>query len=211
MEFVNVIVDISHEKLDRIFQYRIPEELQGKISTGMQVQVPFGMGNRTIKGYVTGVTDVPDYPVEKIKPVTGLVDGAVPAESELIALAAWMKEFYGSTMNQALKTVLPVKQEVSSRQEKCIVLAIPREEAEQLLKEVLHKNFRAKARLLAGLLDHDGKLSSKEAADLKITSSVIQGLERDGAVRQISRVQYRNPFAGKFEQTGIQRTLTEEQ
>ena len=134
MEFVNVIVDISHEKLDRIFQYRIPEELQGKISTGMQVQVPFGMGNRTIKGYVTGVTDVPDYPVEKIKPVTGLVDGAVPAESELIALAAWMKEFYGSTMNQALKTVLPVKQEVSSRQEKCIVLAIPREEAEQLLK-----------------------------------------------------------------------------
>ena len=75
MEFVNVIVDISHEKLDRIFQYRIPEELQGKISTGMQVQVPFGMGNRTIKGYVTGVTDVPDYPVEKIKPVTGLVDG----------------------------------------------------------------------------------------------------------------------------------------
>ena len=199
MEFVNVIVDISHEKLDRIFQYRIPEELQGKISTGMQVQVPFGMGNRTIKGYVTGVTDVPDYPVEKIKPVTGLVDGAVPAESELIALAAWMKEFYGSTMNQALKTVLPVKQEVSSRQEKCIVLAIPREEAEQLLKEVLHKNFRAKARLLAGLLDHDGKLSSKEAADLKITSSVIQGLERDGVVRQISRVQYRNPFAGKFE------------
>ena len=114
-------------------------------------------------------------------------------------------------MNQALKTVLPVKQEVSSRQEKCIVLAIPREEAEQLLKEVLHKNFRAKARLLAGLLDHDGKLSSKEAADLKITSSVIQGLERDGVVRQISRVQYRNPFAGKFEQTGIQRTLTEEQ
>ena len=211
MEFVNVIVDISHEKLDRIFQYRIPEELQGKISTGMQVQVPFGMGNRTIKGYVTGVTDVPDYPVEKIKPVTGLVDGAVSAESELIALAAWMKEFYGSTMNQALKTVLPVKQEVSSRQEKCIVLAIPREEAEQLLKEVLHKNFRAKARLLAGLLDHEGKLSSKEAADLKITSSVIQGLERDGVVRQISRVQYRNPFAGKFEQTGIQRTLTEEQ
>ena len=122
-----------------------------------------------------------------------------------------MKEFYGSTMNQALKTVLPVKQEVSSRQEKCIVLAIPREEAEQLLKEVLHKNFRAKARLLAGLLDHDGKLSSKEAADLKITSSVIQGLERDGVVRQISRVQYRNPFAGKFEQTGVQRTLTEEQ
>ena len=27
MEFVNVIVDISHEKLDRVFQYRVPPEL----------------------------------------------------------------------------------------------------------------------------------------------------------------------------------------
>ncbi len=117
MEYANVIVDISHEKLDRMFQYRIPEEHQGKINTGMQVQFPFGNGNRTMKGYVVGVTDVPDYPVEKIKPVTGLMDGGVRAESELIALAAWMKEFYGSTMNQALKTVLPVKQE-SGRERK---------------------------------------------------------------------------------------------
>lgn len=38
----------------------------------------------------------------------------------------------------------------------------------------------------------------RKQQDLKITSSVIQGLERDGVVRQISRVQYRNPFAGKF-------------
>ena len=127
MEFVNVIVDISHEKLDRIFQYRIPEELQGKISTGMQVQVPFGMGNRTIKGYVTGVTDVPDYPVEKIKPVTGLVDGAVPAESELIALAAWMKEHYGGTMIQALKTVLPVKKKEKIRQKRTVHLLLDEE------------------------------------------------------------------------------------
>ena len=28
MEYANVIVDISHEKLDRVFQYRIPEHLK---------------------------------------------------------------------------------------------------------------------------------------------------------------------------------------
>ena len=28
--FADVIVDIQHEKLDKIFQYRIPEELAGK-------------------------------------------------------------------------------------------------------------------------------------------------------------------------------------
>ena len=27
--FANIIVDITHEKLDRIFQYRIPSHLEG--------------------------------------------------------------------------------------------------------------------------------------------------------------------------------------
>ena len=35
MEFVNVIVDISHEKVDRVFQYRIPKWLQGSMQAGM--------------------------------------------------------------------------------------------------------------------------------------------------------------------------------
>ena len=29
--FANIIVDISHEKVDRPFQYRIPDALQGEL------------------------------------------------------------------------------------------------------------------------------------------------------------------------------------
>lgn len=36
-------------------------------------------------------------------------------ESRLIALAAWMKETYGSTMIQAFKTVLPVKDKIRAK------------------------------------------------------------------------------------------------
>ena len=43
MEYASVIVDISHEKLDRVFQYRVPKELQNRLQAGMQVEVPFGM------------------------------------------------------------------------------------------------------------------------------------------------------------------------
>lgn len=35
MKFANIIVDISLEKLDRTFQYRVPEELQGILKEGM--------------------------------------------------------------------------------------------------------------------------------------------------------------------------------
>ena len=47
-EYANIIIDISHESVDRTFQYRIPEELQGKIQVGQQVRIPFGQGNRPV-------------------------------------------------------------------------------------------------------------------------------------------------------------------
>ena len=106
-EYANIIVDISHEKLDKTFQYRIPEILRDKITVGMQVKIPFG--SRTLKGYVVELTDEAEFAVDKIRELKGIVTDGVAIESQLIALAAWMKKNYGATMNQALKTVLPVK------------------------------------------------------------------------------------------------------
>ncbi len=48
--FANIIIDITHEKLDKIFQYRIPPSLEETLSVGMEVLVPFGRGNRLTKG-----------------------------------------------------------------------------------------------------------------------------------------------------------------
>ena len=58
--FANVIIDISHEKLDKTFQYRIPEHMLGVLSIGMQVLVPFGSGGRTLHGYVVDITKEPE-------------------------------------------------------------------------------------------------------------------------------------------------------
>ena len=40
--FADIIIDIKHEKLDKIFQYRIPDRLENELKTGMEVIVPFG-------------------------------------------------------------------------------------------------------------------------------------------------------------------------
>ena len=50
--YANIIIDISHEKVDRPFQYKIPEALLGRLEIGQCVSVPFGMGSRLRKGYV---------------------------------------------------------------------------------------------------------------------------------------------------------------
>ena len=116
--YANIIVDISHEKVDKTFQYLVPEELEGQLLEGMRVQVPFG--NRRLTGYIIELTDIPEYEVSKIKPVLSVIRDSVAIESQLIALAAWLRKNYGGTMNQALKTVLPVKRSQPNRQRACM-------------------------------------------------------------------------------------------
>ena len=72
MKFADVIVDISAQQLDRKFQYRIPTMLEQSIRPGVQVEAPFGKGNRTVVGYVIRVTDKPDYELEKMKFIQGI-------------------------------------------------------------------------------------------------------------------------------------------
>ena len=55
MKYANIIVDISLEKLDKTFQYLVPEELNETLRPGMQVVIPFG--SRKITGYILELTD----------------------------------------------------------------------------------------------------------------------------------------------------------
>lgn len=105
MKYANIIVDISLEKLDKTFQYLVPEELNETLRPGMQVVIPFG--SRKITGYILELTDTPEFDPARMKPILSLSEKAVPIEAQLIELAVWMKETYGCTLNQALKTVLP--------------------------------------------------------------------------------------------------------
>ena len=86
-EYANIIVDIFNEKLDKTFQYRIPEAMKEKLTLGMQVYVPFG--KRNIKGYVVELTDEPEFEVAKIKEIIGIVTDSVPIESQLIEEKLW--------------------------------------------------------------------------------------------------------------------------
>lgn len=122
--FADIIIDISHSELDRTFQYRVPEELQQQIEPGNVVEIPFGKGNRPSKGYVLRLTDQPSFDPRKIKPVTRIVTDLAGAESRLTALALWMRDYYGSTTVQALRTVLPVRQKAAPREKKTVVLTL---------------------------------------------------------------------------------------
>lgn len=200
--YADVIVDISLEKLDKSFQYHVPAEMRDRLKPGMAVAVPFGKGSRRVKGFVLRLTEKPALEKEKIKDILAIDTGMTSIESRLIALAFWMREQYGSTMNQALKTVLPVKAKIKEKQKKTIVLSVSRQEAESLAREAGRKNHKAKERLLAALLSSaEGSCDYAETMkSLQLSASTLQALERDGCIRVETDRIFRGPdeeFSGK--------------
>ena len=192
--YANVIVDISHEKLDKTFQYSIPEELLCDIRPGVCVDIPFG--SRTITGYVIEVTDEPEYDPTKTKPLIGIKANSVAVEAKLIALAAWIRRNYGSTMNQALKTVIPVKKQAKEQVSRSIALKIDKVRARAQLALCEAKNQKAKARLFRALLDADEGAHleySFVTGKLSVSAATIRALEQSGFIEVITQTGYRNP------------------
>lgn len=195
--YADIIIDITHEKLDRIFQYKVPGELEGTLKIGTEVVVPFGRGNRETRGYIVGFSSQTDYDPEKIKSVLGKAENSVVIEGKLVALAAWMKEYYGGTMIQALKTVLPIKKQEKAKEQRCLRLLLSKEEGEEKLHWYLEKNQKARARLLAALLDEPVLEYELVSRTLNITLPVIRALEEQGVLAVEANRVYRNPSAAK--------------
>ncbi len=197
MKFAKVIVDISHEKLDRLFDYKIPESLEKEIHAGTAVMIPFGRGNRSIQGYVIEVTEAPAYAPEKIKSILSLAENATTIESQLISLAWWIKENYGSTMNQALKTVIPVKKKVKDRTTTTIELCLSDSALQEKLVTYQRKNCRARIRLLQELEQYRQLPKSLVVSKLNISDSTLKTMEKLGDIRLVKKRLFRNPVSGK--------------
>lgn len=195
--YADIIVDITHEKLDKIFQYRIPKEMEGRLQTGMEVLIPFGRANRETKGYVIGFSEKCNYDPEKIKEITQIIQNHIAIEAKLVALAAWMKEHYGGTMIQALKTVLPIKQQEKQKEQRSIRLLLDRREAKERLSYFLSKNQTARARVVAALLDRPILPYEYVTRQLKVTAAVLRAMEEQRILQIEAEVVYRNPVTAK--------------
>lgn len=208
--YANIIVDISHESVDRTFQYRIPEVLQERIRPGSAVTIPFGKGNKLIRGYVVEITDRPQWDVDKIKEIAAIPEEELGPEAEAVTLAAWMRETYGSTMIMALKTVLPVKQKVASVIKKTICRTVSDTQARMAAELYESKHQNAKARLMRELTENEALPYELVTAKLHIASSTLKSLQAAGQIRIEEHREYRDTVRSK-QGEAVTHTLSEEQ
>jgi len=192
-QYADVIIEIAHEKVDRVFQYRIPEALSEAVKPGVQVRVPFGKGNQEKSGYVVDLSEEPDYPPEKIKAVSAVEEKAVSVEGRQIGIAYWLKSNYGSTTIAALKTVLPVKQKQKPLEKKRVLRCLSAEETARAAEACEQKHQRAKARVLAALRAEEELPYELIRQKLHVAAATLQALEKQGYLRIEKEAFYRNP------------------
>lgn len=192
--YADVIVDISRNELDRTFQYRVPEALADAAVPGASVVVPFGKG-RTLSGFIVGLSETPKIDEEKIRDILSVPKEKARVEGELIALAAWMAEHYGSTMNQALKTVLPIKKKEAPKQKKTLVLSMPLEQARAEYTDFVSKKRHSvpKERLFSAILENNAIPWDFAVQKLCVPTAAIRDLEKKCIIRVETARDYRNP------------------
>lgn len=103
--FAGVIVDVRSSKVDRLFHYRIPDNLRDNLKIGHRVLVPFGP--RKIEGYVLDFTDTPDVDESKIKGIIDILDPHPLLRAEQIETARWIATHYVGLLSEALQLFLP--------------------------------------------------------------------------------------------------------
>lgn len=200
-KFADIIIDISHEAIDRTFQYKIPEVLKSRIRVGMQVSIPFGIGNNIRKGYVVALTDTPEFDESKMKEIDSIQSGSVEIEGSLIELAAFIKERYGSTTIQALKTVMPIKEKVRGLVHKEVRLLVTQEEALQYLALYQKKNAKAKIRLLKELIEDKVIPYSLVTGKLNISTSTLKALQSEQVILVEEEGYYRDVLRKNIDET----------
>ena len=104
--YCQVIVDIAHEDVDRVFTYRVPRGMD--LCPGMRVHVPFGRQKR-LEGVVVELVEDCDLPPERVKDVSDTLEDYPAILPALLELAREIKATSFCTLAQALRLLIPAQ------------------------------------------------------------------------------------------------------
>ena len=207
--FALIIIDIIHNDLDRLFQYKIPESIIEKIEIGSPVYIPFDKGNKVILGYVIEITNYHNYEEDKLKYIIDIANDKVAIESQLIKLAVWMSKRYATNTILSLKMVLQITKKVNQKEEKYVYLDCDNEKAEEYIIQFKQKKYTAMERALQYILNHNECTANEINSLLKVSLNTLKKLEENNIIKITSSKKYREPY--NFNEVKKKLTLTDEQ
>lgn len=195
-QYASVIIEISVKSLDRPFTYLIPKELAQQVAIGRIVEIPFGQGNRLMRGYIVDITDKANYVGGAIKAISKVYED-MSVETELIQLARWMQKRYGCTLQSALKTLLPTRPDVKKKSETIVQPLLDMPAMMHLYDAYLKlPKYKARVRVIACLMDNQLKPIGMRRLleEASCQKGVVEGLVKSGYLALHNEEQIRSPY-----------------
>ncbi len=208
-----IIINSNVKNLNRIFDYNIPYELQGKVKIGSRVFVRFGNIKKLEEGFVIGIKESSEYKVKDIEKVeeNDYIGG------EEIELAKWMANRYFCNISDCIKLMLPpgtttkiVTNRVKEKTSSYVNLI---KEDYEIEEDISLKKIKSdkQIRILRFLIDNGETPITELELFTDTTRSIIKILEKNGYIEITQKHVERNPFIHKVIETTQNLNLTDEQ
>lgn len=101
--FAKIIIDQDAKALDKVFEYKIPEDMN--VEVGERVLVPFG--NRRLQGFIVAIEDTCEFDESKVKEIANKIEDFAVIKKEMLELMFYMAEKLHLKLASILRLFLP--------------------------------------------------------------------------------------------------------
>lgn len=183
-----------NRSIDRLFDYRIPEDLCHLVSCGSMVDVQFG--KRRARGTVIEIIANTDVPPGKIRDILEVVTEKALVRPSIMELARWMSDYYAAPLETVLQSVLPSAVRRKGRSFRELLHVYPTALAEDAGAVARLRRVAPKQALAMDILMTGERIQLSELARAaEVSVATIKGLEKKGLVTICSETVYRDPRA----------------
>ena len=204
-----VIINRSAKKLNRIFDYNIPSQMQDFIIIGSKVLVPFGKSKKPEEGYVIGIKEKSDY---EVKDIIKLEDSLSDFQ---IKLAKWMSKHYFCNVSDCIKLMLTpgTGRKENKVQDKTINAVYLKKEIEEIEYDIENGKIKSEKqiRIINFIKENEGCTIPEIEVFTDASRAIVNTLIKNDYLELVEKTIERNPLEHKELQTTKNLRLTEEQ
>lgn len=208
-----VIINSNARALNKVFDYKVPEDMENNIHIGSRVFVPFGKSSKLDDGFVIALKDSSEFECKEI----AKIEKEESLTEDNIILAKLMARKYFCNISDSIKLMLPPgtgsKKLDLRTKEKTGNFVFLAKDVEEILDDISNGIIKSdkQKRVLEFLCQNDGVYSPDLEVLTEVTSGVFKTLEKNGFVEIVEKQIERNPFINKNITRDEKKVLNDEQ
>lgn len=207
-----VIINRLAKDLNKTFDYIVPTEIENNIKVGARIFVPFGPKNTETEGFIIGLKKESQFANKEILKIED-----VPLTVENIELAKLMARRYFCNISECIKLMLPPGEKTTNLEnrikEKTANFVYLTKEIDEIELDIDIGKIKSPKQIqaLKVLEENDGIYKVDLEVLAKVSSSILNILEKNGYIEIIEKKIERNPFKDRKIKRDNPLQLTEEQ